>query len=71
MPTWENPVIDVIQRLNKVSDRMHTLIEFLTILPEEVNIIKFFCSNINFINRSESDLTLEHLEHFTGSFFSF
>ena len=34
---WENnPVVDIIQRMSKPPDRIQCLIEFLTILPEEV-----------------------------------
>lgn len=40
MPVWENPVIDVIQIMSKPPDRIQALIEFLTILPEEVGLFK-------------------------------
>ncbi len=37
MNSWQNPVPEIIQRFSKPPDRMHALIEFLTILPEEIN----------------------------------
>lgn len=37
MSSWENPVPEIIQRFAKPPDRMEALIEFLTILPEEIN----------------------------------
>lgn len=36
MTTWSNPVVEVIQRLNKNPERIQCLIELLAILPEEV-----------------------------------
>jgi len=38
MNTWTNPLPEIIQRFTKPPDRMNALIEFLTILPEEVTI---------------------------------
>lgn len=40
MPMLENPVIDIIQRFNKSPNNIHIIIEFLSVLPEEVNNIK-------------------------------
>jgi transportin-3 len=37
MNSWENPVPEIIQRFTKPPDCMNALIEFLTILPEEIN----------------------------------
>lgn len=37
MSSWENPVPEIIQRFTNPPDRMNALIEFLTILPEEIN----------------------------------
>lgn len=37
MSSWQNPVPEIIQRFTNPPDRMHALIEFLTILPEEIN----------------------------------
>lgn len=37
MNSWENPVPEIIQRFTNPPDRMNALIEFLTILPEEIN----------------------------------
>jgi len=37
MNSWENPVPEIIERFTKPPDRMNALIEFLTILPEEIN----------------------------------
>jgi transportin-3 len=37
MNSWQNPVPEIIQRFIKPPDRMNALIEFLTILPEEIN----------------------------------
>jgi transportin-3 len=37
MSSWENPVPEIIERFTKPPDRMAALIEFLTILPEEIN----------------------------------
>lgn len=35
MGTWQNPLPEIIQRFNK-PDQINTLMEFLTVLPEEV-----------------------------------
>jgi len=37
MNSWQNPVPEIIQRFTSPPDRMNALIEFLTILPEEIN----------------------------------
>lgn len=37
MNAWENPLPEIIHRFTKPPDRMSSLIEFLTILPEEIN----------------------------------
>jgi transportin-3 len=37
MSSWQNPVHEIIQRFTRPPDRMHALIEFLTVLPEEIN----------------------------------
>lgn len=36
MNTWQNPLPDIIQKFNK-PEQMDTLIDFLTILPEEIS----------------------------------
>ncbi len=41
MGSETNPVPEIIQRFNKPPDRMNALIEFLTILPEEVRFSAF------------------------------
>jgi transportin-3 len=52
MNTWTNPLPEIIQRFTKPPDRMNALIEFLTILPEEVNIQTiFFYLYQDWINR--------------------